>query len=59
MGRAYRDRAADSQADCSSGLLVTNYTPPTGAANLGNPTPFRSLELELGRRGQIRPNPAP
>lgn len=59
MGRAYRDHAADSQADCGSGLLATNYTPPTGTANLGNQTPFRSLELELGRRGQIRPNPAP
>lgn len=51
---AYRDHAADSLVECSGGLLATNYRLPAGAANLGNPTPFRSLELEQGR-----PNTAP
>lgn len=58
MGRAYRGHAAGSLVYCSGGLFVTNYMPPAEAANLGNPMPFRSLELEQGRRGQIRPNTA-
>lgn len=48
--RAYRDRAADSQANCSGGHLPTDYAPPAGAANLGNLTTFPSLELVRGSK---------
>lgn len=48
--REYRDRAAVNQTNCSGGLLPTDYAPPAGAANLGNPTPFLSLELVWSRK---------
>lgn len=48
--REYRNGAADGQTDCSGGLLSTDSAPPAGAANLGNLTPFASLELVWSRK---------